>query len=95
MKKFFVNGKIRTIDDENRVYEAMACEDGIITALGSTEEIKKLAAGEPVTDLGGRDVLPGFIDSHIHLLDHAIFEKKTALLGGARSADEMVEITKK
>lgn len=95
MKKIFVNGRIRTVDGENRLFEAMACEDGKITALGTNEELMKLSDGCQVTDLGGKDVLPGFIDAHIHLLDHAIFEKKTALLGSAKDADEMVEITKK
>ena len=94
MKKIFVNGKIRTIDADNRMFEAMAIEDGKITALGTTDEIMEMAGDCQVVDLGGKDVLPGFIDSHIHLLDHAIFEKKTALLGSARTADEMVEITK-
>ena len=94
MKKIFVNGRFRTMDQEDHLYEAIACEDGKIIALGTTDEIMKMADGCDVTDLGGKDVLPGFIDAHIHLLDHAIFEKKTALLGGARSAEEMVEITK-
>ncbi|NBH61450.1 amidohydrolase [Anaerotruncus sp. 80] len=94
MKKAFVNGRIRTIDTENTLVEAMICEDGIISALGTTEEITKKAQDCEIVDLGGKDVLPGFIDAHIHLLSHAIFEKKTASLGAARSADEMVEIVK-
>lgn len=95
MKKVFINGKIRTVDAENRLYEGMICEDGKISALGSAEEMLALAEGCQVIDLAGKDVLPGFIDAHIHLLDHATFEKKTALLGDARSAGEMVEIVKK
>ena len=51
--------------------------------------------GSDAVDLAVRDVMPGFIDAHIHLLDHAIFEKKTALLGEARSAEEMEEINKR
>ncbi len=94
MRKAFVNGRIRTIDTENTLVEAMICEDGKISALGTTEEIEKLAQGCDIIDLEGKDVLPGFIDAHIHLLNHAIFEKKTASLGAARSADEMVEIVK-
>ena len=95
MKKVFINGRIRTIDAENQLYEGMICEDGKISALGTAEEMLAMAEGCQVIDLAGKDVLPGFIDAHIHLLDHAIFEKKTALLGDAHSAGEMVEIVKK
>lgn len=95
MKKKFINGKIRTMDEKCSVAEAMLCVDGKIAAIGTNEEIMNLDKECGVTDLEGKDVLPGFIDSHIHLLDHAIFEKKTALLGEAKSPEEMVEITKR
>lgn len=95
MKQVFVNGKIRAIDAQNSLYEAMLCEDGKIVALGTNDEMKKQAGDAQVVDLGGKDVLPGFIDAHIHLLDHAIFEKKTALLSGAKTVDEVIAITKK
>ena len=83
------------MNEENSIAEAMICDDGRIKAVGTTEEIIGMGQDGELIDLKGKDVLPGFIDSHIHLLDHALFEKKTALLGGAKSADEMVEITKK
>ena len=46
-------------------------------------------------DLGGKDVLPGFIDAHIHLLDNAIFDNKKALLGDAETVDDVIAITRK
>lgn len=95
MKKVFVNGRIRTIDPENRLCEAMACEDGIIIAIGNKEEVMKKAGNCVVYDLKGKDVLPGFIDAHVHLMDHAIFEKKTAFLGDAKSVEELIKIMKK
>ncbi len=95
MKKAFINGRIRTIDPKNSLFEAMLCEDGKIIALGSCEEIRAMSEGVEIIDLDGRDVLPGFIDAHIHLLDHAIFEKKTASLTGVKSAEELVSVTRK
>lgn len=95
MRKIFINGKIHTMNEENSIAEAMICDDGRIKAVGTTEEIIGMGQDGELIDLEGKNVLPGFIDSHIHLLDHALFEKKTALLGGAKSSDEMVEITKK
>lgn len=53
MKKVFINGKIRTVDAENRLYEGMICEDGKISALGSAEEMLALAEGCQVIDLAG------------------------------------------
>lgn len=64
MKKIFVNGKIRTIDADNRMFEAMAIEDGKITALGTTDEIMEMAGDCQVVDLGGKDVLQAHRFSH-------------------------------
>jgi predicted amidohydrolase YtcJ len=50
--------------------EAMAIAGGRIAAIGSTEEIRELAGpSTEVTDLGGRSLLPGFIDAHVHPLE--------------------------
>lgn len=94
MKRIFINGRIRAIDAENRLYQAMGCEDGKIAALGTKDEVIKAMGDCEIVDLAGRDVLPGFIDAHIHLLDHAIFEKKTALLSGVKSVEELVQTMK-
>ena len=94
MKKAFINGRIRAIDAEDRVFQAMGCEDGKIIALGSNEEVAEAMGSCETVDLAGRDVLPGFIDAHIHLLDHAIFEKKTALLSKVKSVEELVQVMK-
>jgi predicted amidohydrolase YtcJ len=50
--------------------EAMAIAGGRIAAIGSTEKIRKLVGpSTEVTDLGGRSLLPGFIDAHVHPLE--------------------------
>jgi predicted amidohydrolase YtcJ len=50
--------------------EAMAIAGGRIAAIGSTEKIRELAGpSTEVTDLGGRSLLPGFIDAHVHPLE--------------------------
>lgn len=95
MRKNFINGRIRTIDENNSVVQAIACEDGRIVAMGSNEEVLNAQPGAETVDLEGKDVLPGFIDCHIHLLDNAIFEKRKALLGGAKCIEDVIEITKK
>ena len=72
----FVGGKIVTADAEFRVREAFAVRGGKIVATGTTREMRALAR-EGVTavhDLGGRMVLPGLIDSHVHAPAAAMFE---------------------
>ena len=52
----------------------MAIKDGVILRLGSDEEI--LALKTPQTrliDLQGRLMLPGFADTHLHLLFYGTF----------------------
>ena len=61
------NGKVMTVDTEFSIREAMAVADGKVFATGTTEAIKKLADGHTrLIDLGGRTVIPGLTDGHIH-----------------------------
>jgi len=64
-----VNGKIITLDAISSVHEALAIEGGRITATGSSGAMRKLAGpATRILDLGGRTVIPGLIDSHIHAI---------------------------
>jgi predicted amidohydrolase YtcJ len=57
------------MDASDRVTEALAIENDKIVAVGSTAEIRKLAGPDTsVVDLGGRTVIPGLNDSHIHFI---------------------------
>jgi predicted amidohydrolase YtcJ len=62
-----VNGKIVSGDAAAPVRGAIAIADGKILALGDDAEMRRFAGpGTQVVDLGGRTVIPGLIDSHIH-----------------------------
>jgi predicted amidohydrolase YtcJ len=62
-----LNGKIVRYDAEPA--EALAVRDGMIAAIGSSADIRALAGtATRVIDLGGRTVIPGLIDSHIHAI---------------------------
>ena len=63
------NARIWTGNAEQPYAEAMAVSGDTIIAIGSKGEVLKHKSG-PGTfiDLGGRFVAPGFIDSHLHLL---------------------------
>jgi predicted amidohydrolase YtcJ len=63
------NGKIATLDRANPQAEAVAILDGRFIAVGATADV--MAHAGPATrkvDLGGRRVIPGLIDSHMHII---------------------------
>ncbi len=65
--RIFVNGVVRTLDAEGTVAEAIALSRDRIVAVGSSVEIRRLAErGSAVVDLGGKTVVPGFIEAHGH-----------------------------
>ena len=65
-----LNGKVITMSPGNRIAEAVAMYGGRIVGVGSTESMKDLATRSTrVIDLGGRTVLPGLTDPHVHLAD--------------------------
>lgn len=58
------NGKVLTVDKNFTIAEAVAVRDGKVLAVGSSSAIQQLAG--PATrkiDLGGKSLVPGFIDS--------------------------------
>jgi predicted amidohydrolase YtcJ len=62
-------GKIYTVDQPHSVVEALAIRDGKIVFTGSSTDSKQwIGPSTKVEHLGGRLVLPGFFDSHIHPL---------------------------
>jgi len=69
-----IGGKILTLDRTDSVAEALAMEHGKISAVGSTTQIRALSGPQTKTvDLGGRTVIPGLIDSHIHAIRDALY----------------------
>jgi predicted amidohydrolase YtcJ len=63
----FTNGNVITVDENDRICEAVAIAGNRILHVGDAAEIEKLAGPETETvDLNGRSLLPGFIDAHCH-----------------------------
>jgi hypothetical protein len=62
-----INGRIATVDHSRPFVEAVAIQNGRFISVGSNEEIMRLRASNTETiDLGGRTVIPGLNDSHMH-----------------------------
>ena len=71
----FHNGKIVTVDPQFRTVEAIAIRDGHILAVGTNADIVRLAGSSTEQiDLGGKTVLPGLIDSHVHAPAASMYE---------------------
>ena len=63
-----VNGQVITSNMEYDVNEAVAVTDNQIVMVGTNEEVKQLIGSQTeVVDLAGRSLVPGFIDSHLHI----------------------------
>jgi predicted amidohydrolase YtcJ len=59
------NGKIATVDASNSVVSTVVVDDGRIVAVGD-ESIAAGYTAQRTLDLGGKTVLPGFVDNHVH-----------------------------
>ncbi len=63
----FTNAKVWTVDPGKPVAQAVAVSGDRIIAVGTNAEIRSLAGPKTkITDIGGRLMLPGFIDNHTH-----------------------------
>jgi predicted amidohydrolase YtcJ len=85
------SGQVVTVDDVFTIAEAVAITGGDIVAVGTSDELRAYAGSETtVVDLGGKSVLPGFVDPHTHRIHHLAYlsdlellkEAQTGLLAG-------------
>lgn len=94
--QLYYNGDILTMNDAQPTAEAMLVGDGKIIAVGSYEEVeKKAAVGTELVDLGGKTLLPGFIDGHSHFSFSQMVTKFDAPpVGDIDSVEKLVEAAK-
>ena len=84
------NGTIISVDEQNTQYEAIAISSDTIMALGTSAEIKEYVdESTTLIDLKGRVAIPGFIDSHAHLIGTGK-AKINLNLSNAQNWDEVV-----
>ncbi|OGG45830.1 MAG: amidohydrolase [Candidatus Handelsmanbacteria bacterium RIFCSPLOWO2_12_FULL_64_10] len=64
-----VNGRVATLNQDNRFVSAVAVQKDRILAVGGDQEILKHKGSQTrIIDVKGRTVIPGLIDSHTHLI---------------------------
>ena len=95
MRELYINGSVATVDSKMSYVEAFAVEDGKFIKTGTNEEILALkTADSAVVDLGGKTVMPGFNDAHLHILNWASYhgeDRAKIDLEGVTSIEELIE----
>ncbi len=87
----FYNGRIITMEEKAGEVEAVAVSGGRISALGQADDILNLQEDHTtLVDLKGRVLLPGFNDSHMHLVGYSLTSEKVDLRR-CRSVNEIEE----
>lgn len=89
------NAKIYTVNETSPWAEAMAIKDGKIVYVGSNEGVNEYE-GE-VHDLNGQFVMPGLIDSHVHiaLACASMYDTPNYQISGVSSKKEVLDFLKK
>jgi predicted amidohydrolase YtcJ len=87
------NGKIVTVDERFTIAQAIAIRGDRIQAVGTNQEIAQMAGpGARRIDLGGRTVIPGLIDNHMHLLRPAATWTRELRFDGVTSRKRAIEL---
>ncbi|MDX1518397.1 MAG: hypothetical protein R3288_16230, partial [Woeseiaceae bacterium] len=87
--RVFVNGAIYTVTEAQPWAEAVAVAGGRIIYVGDNEPANAFVGDDTdVVDLDGQMMLPGFHDSHIHLLIGVMADEECSLLR-IETADEV------
>ncbi len=88
-------GQVRTMDPAHPRARAVAFGGGRILAVGTDAQAERWAGRETeVVDVGGKVVIPGFIDAHAHLMESAA-RVSNLRLGGAASMAAALGILRK
>lgn len=87
----FINGEVLTVNPRDEIVQAVAVRGNRIVAVGNSEDILALRGPETkVIDLGGRALLPGFIDAHMHMALYGTNKLGIDCKNGVRSVQDIV-----
>ncbi|WP_423364178.1 amidohydrolase [Mycoplasma sp. P36-A1] len=93
MKQTYINGNIYTMNGKEKA-SAMIIDDGIITSIGSNEDIlSMLNKNSDIIDLDNHTIIPGINDCHLHVLQTAK-QYEYIDLNNTFSIDDIIRIGK-
>ena len=80
-ERVFINAAVYTVDDQRSWSEALAIDEGLIVYVGDDAGAESfIGDATEVIDLDGQMVLPGFHDSHVHILIGVLADDECDLL---------------
>lgn len=89
LDRLLYNGSIHTLKNEADIVEALGIQDGKIVFAGTDKEAFAHYDAREAIDLGGKTVIPGLGDSHMHF--YALCQALTTVdLGGCVSKAEAI-----
>src|SRR5262249_19734873 len=89
-------GLFATLDRSNPTANAVAITDGRFSRVGHDRDIMPLAGRETrIIDLGGRRVLPGLIDNHLHIIRGGLNFNMELRWDGVRSLSDAMSMLKR
>ncbi len=98
--RIYTGGPVITMTDTLPVAEALAVKDGRILAVGTRAEVEAAHGGPQtkVIDLGGKALLPGFIDPHSHYINSLLVANQAKVYpppsGPGKDVDSIVAAIK-
>ncbi|MDR3375056.1 MAG: amidohydrolase [Ancalomicrobiaceae bacterium] len=91
-----MHGLFTTLDTTNPIATAVAITAGTFSAVGREEDVMPQAGpNTKIVDLGGRRVLPGLIDNHIHMIRGGLTFNLELRWDGIRSLAEAMTLLKR
>ena len=97
----YTGGDIVTVNDAQPSAEAVAVKDGKILAVGTRVEVERAHKGTTtqVVDLGGKTLLPSFLDAHSHYINSLLVANQCKLYappsGPGKDVESIVAALKK
>ena len=96
-----MNARIATQDDDRSIASAVAIKDGRFMAVGTDKEVMAYRGNDTqLIDAGGRTIIPGLNDSHLHLIRGGLnynlelrWDGVPSLADGLRMLKEQVDRT--
>src|SRR5690349_4665710 len=84
------NARVYTAEPGQPLQQAIAVENGKVSAVGSDAQVLRLKQpGTRIVDLGGKVLMPGFIDSHSHTVKGGLQLRQANLDGELLALDEL------
>src|ERR1700752_1978160 len=89
------NGRVTTLDRQNPQAEAIAIRGDRFVAAGTEQDVMRLAGSDTRRiDLKGRRVIPGLIDSHMHIIRGGLNYNLELRWDGVRSLADAMRMLK-